>query len=1413
MAQHELLVKLGLQSDSFSRNLRNVNNQLKLTDAEFKKLESSTKNFGSSQNDLEKKLNSMQKTKEQLTAKTVLYKNKIDETNAKIADATIKHDKLKIKLDEEKTKLLELEATTGKSSKAYKDQKKVVSDLQQEYDKSKKNLENYNLSLQKHKIELTKVETEINKLDRAIKSVSFQKMTLHLDQLSNKLIAVSQKLDVVSAKLGAAGRAMTAGITMPVVGAGTAVVKFGAEFESSMSDVQAKSRATSEDMVQLENKAREMGKATSFSAKEAADGLGYMALAGWKTKDMLVGIEPVLRLAEAGNMDLALTSDLVTDSMSSLGLKAGDLQGYLDKVARASTISNTSAEQMLRTYNQVGGTFQRFNVPLEESGALIGVLASRGMKAEQAGRALSSIMVNLTNNSGQAGKAMKDLGLSAYDSEGKFKGMETVLRELHGELYKVENGTAKYTEQQRNMYLQMIGGKTQIRTLDALLNGVAKTTENGRTEFENYVEELKNCDGALNEMAKTMKDNLKGDWEKFTSMVGELALTISDLLMPAMRDIVQRMTEMIEKFISLDEDTQKFILKTALLAAAIGPLLLAFSGVAKILSIITGAVGGTIKMFLGFGKTLGEVTALVGSGSSIWGALCTTIAGFPAIVALAGAALAGIITILGENEMWLSKLQEKWGIFGMFVSGVCESLAGIVQFAIGNIIIGLGTLGKVIVKAVTLQWDEIDDVIREGGSKIAQNTNKAFDNMTMSSTAAIQKMRNMNKSELSGLVDDMQYILEELPDIAFDNAERTARKFSEQFKNLSNDSIAIMSSTSDTMNLLFRGIHENMSNEEATAQYTKNLESMARTGGVSTDKLKNEIQKTLDLINYNMVDSGERFVRDAESTMEKFALVSSQGVDKAAGDIANHLINLSTNSIQTLQGMGNQWGLVFNGIKLDGTQSTADMATMIENNILRMAEKNPNYIKNLQEEMKTYFDKMPPDAEGNMLALKSVVEEGVQGAVDATEGKGDLIEENLEFDASTPTQEELNNVKQTFDSYGDPIEQSATTTAGKAEAGWTEGLEGMDEATINKMLDQANNISSSGDGSVEAMANNAVGSIDGFVSTWDANSGRINESVNATFENINRLTLLKWGNTTNGLSEVNKWLTAVSSKAKTTLAAMTPLTNLKWGNTTKGLSQVNMWLGNVTSKSNATKAAMTPLTAMKWGNTTKGLSEVVKWLGNVTTSSKKTEAALKAIIAVTYGSVTKGLSEVNRWLGNVRSSGNSAKSTLQSLANVKFGGLTSSLSQVNNWLKTVAKTASSTRSALSAVSAARASVPRSIQLTEEDKISILKPENMNLGPYSVNNGYLNQRNAISSGLGAIYKQSKTAADEAVNSTLMNALMKQNELLMQILTTDRDIVIQNDLILDGKKLARSTARHTDNELRNMEARKNRLGGVF
>ena len=241
--------------------------------------------------------------------------------------------------------------------------------------------------------------------------------------------------------LGLAGKAIGASVKFTatalaatataVAGVAAASVKTGAEFEAAMSSVAATAGATEEEYKALEAAALEMGRTTSKTASESAAALEYMALAGWSVDQSIKGLPSILRLSEATGLDLARTSDLVTDSMSALGVTVDGLAGYLDIAAKANNKSNQTAEQLMEAYLGVGGTMKNLNVPLEESATALGVLANRGIKGSEAGTALNAIMVNLTTGSGKAGTMMEKLGISAFDAEGNFIGLEETLSLIH----------------------------------------------------------------------------------------------------------------------------------------------------------------------------------------------------------------------------------------------------------------------------------------------------------------------------------------------------------------------------------------------------------------------------------------------------------------------------------------------------------------------------------------------------------------------------------------------------------------------------------------------------------------------------------------------------------------------------------------------------------------------------------------------------------------------------------------------------------------------------------------------------------------------------------------------------------------------------------------------------------------------
>jgi len=292
----------------------------------------------------------------------------------------------------------------------------------------------------------------------------------------------------------------------------------------------------SKEFKALENAALEAGKQTTKTATEAADALGYMSLAGWTSEQSISGLMPVLRLSEASGADLAATSDLVTDSMSAMGLSVDQLSKYLDVAAQANNKTNQTATQLMEAYIGVGGKFKGLNTPMAESAAVLGVLANRGIKGSEAGNSLTSVLANLTKKGGESAEAMKALGVSAFKSNGEFKGITNVVAEISGKLKGL-------TKEQETMYIQMIGGKTQETAFRALLSGYETFTEGGKRELIELQEEMENSSGSLDKMAEAMNDTLGGALAILGSASDDMKIQIMKEIEPTVTPIIRSIAD------------------------------------------------------------------------------------------------------------------------------------------------------------------------------------------------------------------------------------------------------------------------------------------------------------------------------------------------------------------------------------------------------------------------------------------------------------------------------------------------------------------------------------------------------------------------------------------------------------------------------------------------------------------------------------------------------------------------------------------------------------------------------------------------------------------------------------------------------------------------------------------------------
>lgn len=936
--------QLGNKTETLDEKLENISRDADLTQSEFNKLGTELNQSGTYFQKLGNEMDKLASEIKSGTSKINAYESEIDKLSSTLNKQKDEYSQLESKIQTYSQHLDRASNMYGENSSQANEYKQKLLQLKDSFNTLENEIKQNENELKEYKTALNNTQTEVKELSNELLNMPFDKISSDLKNSGDKLKSV--------------GQSMTIGVTAPITAAGVAATNAGTDFTSAMSKLQATSGIadkTATSYVNLEKKALEMGSSTSFSASEAAEGLTYLALAGWDVETQIERIEPVLRAAEAGGMDLARCSDLVTDSMSSASIASEDFSKYLDIVAQAQRKSNTSMEQMLEAYTIAGGMFSSLNIPLEESGALLGILANRGTKGSEAGNALISVFSNLITETGQAGTALEKMGISLYDSTGKQRNMVEVLKEMAKKLGVTADGTSDLTEKQKQQYAAMVGGKTQFDTLMKLLAGVSN-------EYDELHGQLVNSNGALEEMATIMKDNLGGKIDNMKSAIEGSLIEAFKALEPTLEKIVEWITETANWFSSLDEEAQKNIVTIAGVAAAAGPLLMALGQVL--------IVGGNAVNLFGALKTGGA------GNIKMFGLLQNAIklisgpAGFVILIGM----LVALMAKLGDNENKLSDLQEKWGVFGQAIGMICETMTGSVQLSIGNIGILLSTLGKTISAILKGDFKSIDDIWSEGWAKVENNTAKAMSNIRNESTHGIALMREMTEVELNNVVGTFDIALQKLPQLTADNAGEMADVFVTRMQGLDNSTLAILRGTSDTMAVLFDGIYENMSKEDAKNKFTANLESMAKSGEFTSDKINQDIADAMNLIDQNVMDGSERVKSSAQNMFDGIASISQFGMDSAVSNIVGSINNMSDETISQLSAMGGHWEALFGGIALTGKDAIGDMEGHIKGRLQELSQTSPQFVAEMEAQMSAYFEQANTNGSTSIDELSNNVE-------------------------------------------------------------------------------------------------------------------------------------------------------------------------------------------------------------------------------------------------------------------------------------------------------------------------------------------------------------------------------------------------------------------------------------------------------
>lgn len=569
-------------------------------------------------------------------------------TSIRSTQSALKDVNRLLKLDPSNTELLSQKQRLLKDAIAATKEK--LDSLKVAQEQAKQQLESGELGQDKYDAlqrEIVETEEELRRL---------QQEAATTNTALSKIDVAGQKMEAVGNSIAGAGKKMM-GVTTVIGGVGVAAVKTAADFDSAMSQVAAVSGATGKDFDALRNKAREMGAKTKFSATEAAEAMNYMAMAGWKTEDMLSGIEGIMNLAAASGEDLATTSDIVTDALTAFGLSAKDSGHFADILAAASSNANTNVSMMGETFKYCAPIAGALGFSAEDTAEAIGLMANAGIKSSQAGTALRTIMNNLAGDVKISGKAIGDVTIATTNADGSMRDLSDILADCR-------SAFGSLTESEKAQAAESLVGKNAMSGFLALMNA-------GEGDIEKLSSAIENCDGSAEKMAMTMQDNLTGQITILKSQLQELAISFGDILMPAIRSIVSKLQGFVDKLNGMDEGTKRTVVTIALLVASIGPLLI-------IIGTAISKIGVAMQGFVKLANGISKLKVAVQGGAGVLGKLGAALGGISApvlaVVAVIAVLVAAFVHLWKTNEGFRDAIIGTWTRIKDTISGFCQGI-------------------------------------------------------------------------------------------------------------------------------------------------------------------------------------------------------------------------------------------------------------------------------------------------------------------------------------------------------------------------------------------------------------------------------------------------------------------------------------------------------------------------------------------------------------------------------------------------------------------------------------------------------------------------------------------------------------------------------------------------------------------
>lgn len=692
--------------------------------------------------------------------------------------------------------------------------------------------------------------------------------------------ATSQdKMKGLSSAMGTVGSTLSKKVTVPLVGIGAAALKVGGNFDAGMSKVKAISGATAGDMVKLRDKAKEMGAKTKFSATESAEAFQYMAMAGWKTNDMLQGIDGIMNLSAADGLDLATTSDIVTDAITAFGLTAKDSTHFADVLAQTSRNANTNVSMLGESFKYVAPVAGAMGYSVEDTSVALGLMANSGIKASQAGTSLRSMITNLAKPTDTQAALMEKLGISLTDNEGNMKPLNQLLVEMR-EKFK------GLSEEEKANYAATLAGKEGMSGFLAIVNASDK-------DFNALTDAIGDSNGAAKEMADEMLNNLPGAITLFKSAMEGLLLRIHEVIEPVATKVVQAVTWIVSKLSEMPDAVIFAITALGALAAAAGPTLLILSKVVLMLSKFSGAtkiVLGAVKSISGGIKGLTSVLKLAGTGFKALGSIISIAFHNPLLLIIAAVAafvVAIIFNFGGLRDKLAGILETIKEKFSGFFTAVKEGWSNFWQ----SIADFFSTIGHAIKNKVIEIFTGIKDFFSNTFASIKESV-KGF----------LSSFKNLWNSAMSGVSSFFKQVWNGIKDFfgnILSNIKGKVSGFASSFKNIWSN---VWNGAKSVVSNVWNSIKSVVKNA---------FESIITIISNVKNKVKNAAKKVFDGIKDGFVDKW--------NGIKKWMSTAFSAIGKILTNAGKGLFNIGKNMFTNLwNGFKNVWNAIsnwLNGVK------------------------------------------------------------------------------------------------------------------------------------------------------------------------------------------------------------------------------------------------------------------------------------------------------------------------------------------------------------------------------------------------------------------------------------------------------------------------------------------------------------------